>query len=136
MFLFDKIIEAENLLDYMDKRSLINQYKKAKSLLLNWDYKPVDFRKREPKDYNWYISTIHILSDNKSFNFVISMNTEKETDTPKSYLIEYKFKQSLIDTLNLEIKAKVKIIAYKYKKNITKKEFLIKGIINEIKKYP
>jgi ribosomal protein L20 len=44
-----KIIEREKLLDYLTKRNLLEQYKKAKEKILNKNYFSVDLKKRKPE---------------------------------------------------------------------------------------
>lgn len=47
--LIKKIIETKNVSDYLKKRNLIKQYKKAKNYLLDWKFNVVNFKLREPK---------------------------------------------------------------------------------------
>ncbi|MDQ7009860.1 MAG: hypothetical protein Q9M94_06205 [Candidatus Gracilibacteria bacterium] len=43
-----KIIEHKNTGSYIISHNLLNQYKKAKQLILDGNLKSVDFRKRRP----------------------------------------------------------------------------------------
>jgi len=43
-----KILEYKKVWDYIISHNLLNQYKKAKELILEWNLKTVDFKKRRP----------------------------------------------------------------------------------------
>jgi len=43
-----KIIEYKKVWNYIVSHNLLWQYKKAKSLILDWNLKSVDFKKRRP----------------------------------------------------------------------------------------
>lgn len=50
-----KIIETKEIVVYLTKRGLIEQYKKAKSYILNGFLQNVDFKPRQPKSSGiWY----------------------------------------------------------------------------------
>lgn len=44
----ENIIEHKNIVSYIHSHNLLQQYKKAKNKILNWDLKSVSFRKRRP----------------------------------------------------------------------------------------
>lgn len=48
------ILELDEIADYINKRNLLKQYKKAKEKILSWDLKSVFFKKRKPKNLNIY----------------------------------------------------------------------------------
>ena len=43
-----KILEHKKIADYIIKHNLLLQYKKAKKLILSWNLKAVNFKKRRP----------------------------------------------------------------------------------------
>jgi hypothetical protein len=43
-----EILEHKKVYNYIVSHNLLLQYKKAKNLILSWDLKSVDFRKRRP----------------------------------------------------------------------------------------
>jgi len=43
-----KIIEHKKIANYILTHNLLSQYKKAKKLILDWNLKSVDFKKRRP----------------------------------------------------------------------------------------
>ncbi len=47
--MISKILIDSGLILYLEKRNIGNQYKKAQEFLLNWNFKQVDFRIRQPK---------------------------------------------------------------------------------------
>jgi len=53
------IEEEREILEYLEKRNLLNQYKKAKKFLLIWNQKQVDFKIREPKNDQIYYFPIN-----------------------------------------------------------------------------
>ena len=44
----NEISEHKRILPYLLSRQILNQYKKAKTLLLNWELESVSFKKRQP----------------------------------------------------------------------------------------
>ena len=52
--MINKISELNKIYDYLEKRQLLNQYKKAKKYILEWNIKNVDLKYREPKEL-WII---------------------------------------------------------------------------------
>jgi len=44
----ERILEYKKVWDYIISHNLLNQYKKVKLLILSWNLKSVDFRKRRP----------------------------------------------------------------------------------------
>ena len=44
-----KIIEYKDIVDYLEKRNLLEKYKKAKNFLLSENSSMVDLKKRKPK---------------------------------------------------------------------------------------
>lgn len=49
------IIESKEVAQYLKKRGLLKQYKKAKTYLLLGNFQQIDFKKRKPKkDQIWY----------------------------------------------------------------------------------
>lgn len=51
----ENIEEESEILEYLTKRRLVKQYKKAKSFLLSWNMQQVHFKLREPrKDQVYY----------------------------------------------------------------------------------
>ena len=50
-----KIIERKDIVTYLEKRNLLEKYKKVKKFVLNGDFKLVDLKKRKPKkDEIWH----------------------------------------------------------------------------------
>ena len=47
--LFEEIVEEKDVLKYLMKRNLLEQYKKTKTYLLLWLFAKVNFWLREPK---------------------------------------------------------------------------------------
>ena len=47
--MINKILIAEDLIDFIEKRKLDNQYKKAKNYILKWLFRQVNLKLREPK---------------------------------------------------------------------------------------
>lgn len=60
--LIEKIEEEKDILEYLTKRNLLEQYKKAKKYLIIWNSKQIDFKIREPK-----IDEIYYFRINKQF---------------------------------------------------------------------
>ena len=54
-----KILISDKLIMFLEKRSLWKQYKKAKNFLLEWHFKLVDFKIREPKQAQVYYFKIN-----------------------------------------------------------------------------
>lgn len=53
MFFFTQVCEdSQSILDYLQKRNLLKQYKKAKAYILLGYFAKIDLRKREPKNEN------------------------------------------------------------------------------------
>ena len=46
--------ELKEVWDYVISRNLLEQYKKAKNFLVNWNLKIIDFKLRQPKKYKVY----------------------------------------------------------------------------------
>ena len=46
--MIEKVIEIEWILDYLQKRNLVKQYKKSKNYVLWWHLSSVYFKKRKP----------------------------------------------------------------------------------------
>ena len=55
----EKIYESEEVLEYLQKRNLVKQYKKAKNYILLWYFQNVDFKLREPKEDQIYYFRIN-----------------------------------------------------------------------------
>lgn len=53
------IKEERKVFLYLQKRNLINQYKKAKNYILAWDLQNVDFKLRKPKKDKIYYFKIN-----------------------------------------------------------------------------
>ena len=62
MILPKNILESEEILSYLWKRNIYNQYKKSKSYVLMWIWGWTDFKERHPK---W--SNIRSFRVNKQF---------------------------------------------------------------------
>lgn len=55
MIKISQVLIAPEALEYLTKRQLENQYKKAKIFILAWHFSNVDLKIREPKeDRIWY----------------------------------------------------------------------------------
>ena len=52
--MINRVIEIKGILEYLEKRNLVNQYKKAKNFLLDWKLDLIDFKKRKPKTSKIY----------------------------------------------------------------------------------
>jgi plasmid maintenance system killer protein len=59
MFEIGQILEERDVYEYLLKRGLLYQYKKAKSLLLLGNLRQVDFKKRQPKKDGIYYFRIN-----------------------------------------------------------------------------
>ncbi len=46
----NRILEKKEILSYLMKRNLLKQYKKSTKYILQWMWKSVDLKKREPKE--------------------------------------------------------------------------------------
>jgi len=55
----DEVLIAEDLINFLEKRNLWKQYKKSKQFLLEWHFKSVDFKIREPKKNKIYYFRIN-----------------------------------------------------------------------------
>lgn len=52
---FTKVLETDFVINFLKKKNLIKQYKKAKKYLVQWYIRQVDFKKRKPKfQWIWY----------------------------------------------------------------------------------
>jgi len=54
-----KVLISDDLIDFLQKRFLVAQYKKAKNFILNWYYKNVNLKIREPKKTKIYYFRIN-----------------------------------------------------------------------------
>lgn len=54
-----KILIDTKTIEYLEKRNLWKQFKKAKNLLLNWYFKSVDFKLKKPKEARVYYFRIN-----------------------------------------------------------------------------
>ena len=59
MFEISQILEEREVYEYLLKRGLLYQYKKAKGLLLLGNFQQVDFKKRQPKKDGIYYFRIN-----------------------------------------------------------------------------
>lgn len=51
----NNILEDECIFDYLEKRNLLNQYKKAKNFVLSWINTKSFFKEKQPKwSWIWY----------------------------------------------------------------------------------
>jgi len=57
--LIEKILETKDVLAYLNKRNLLQQYKKSKKYILLWLKKQVDFKLRNPKKLKIYYFRIN-----------------------------------------------------------------------------
>lgn len=64
MFIHTLLITSE-WIEYLEKRGLSKQYKKAKQYLLAWNYTHIDFALREPKK-----DRIYYFRVNKQFRVI------------------------------------------------------------------
>ncbi len=48
------VVEEKGVREYLEKRNIIKQYKKAKSNLENRNFLQISFKKRQPKSFNGY----------------------------------------------------------------------------------
>jgi len=53
------VYETREVFEYLEKRNLIKQYKKAKSYMLNWLYENINFKLRKPKSDKVYYFRIN-----------------------------------------------------------------------------
>lgn len=54
MLKINNILETKEVLDFLEKRLLIKQYKKSKSYILWWIFWKTDFKIRKPKEvWEW-----------------------------------------------------------------------------------
>lgn len=47
--MINKVLISDDLIGFLEKRNLVNQYKKTKEYILKWYFKQVDLKLREPK---------------------------------------------------------------------------------------
>jgi len=66
-----KVLISDDLINFLEKRFLVSQYKKAKTFILNWFYKNVDLKLREPKKDKIYYFRI-----NKQFRALAKLDWE------------------------------------------------------------
>lgn len=64
-----QVFETKEVIEYLSKRNLIKQYKKAKTYMINWLYENVDFKLRKPKEQKIYYFRI-----NKQFRALWKFN--------------------------------------------------------------
>ena len=77
--MINQIIITKKWIDYLEKRNLWNQYKKAKQYLLNWNFTQIKFWLRKPKS-EW----IYYFRINKQFR----VWWYKDWDTLKIFRID------------------------------------------------
>jgi len=65
MFNFSYILENKDVVVYLQKRWLTDQYKKSKQLLLSWILWKTDFKQRKPK--NLWIYSFRINQQFRAF---------------------------------------------------------------------
>ena len=54
MLHINKILETQEVFDFLEKRWLLKQYKKSKAYILAWIYGKTDFKLRKPKEkWEW-----------------------------------------------------------------------------------
>lgn len=71
MFNFWYILENKDVVIYLKKRWLVNQYKKSKQLLLSWMLWKTDFKQRKPKN-----SWVYSFRVNQQFRAFWKINSE------------------------------------------------------------
>lgn len=59
------IFETKDVVNFLNKRLLLKQYKKAKQFLISWDYKTTRFKERNPK-WSW----IYYFRINKQYRAI------------------------------------------------------------------
>jgi len=57
--MIEKVLISDDLIDFLEKRRLSEQYKKAKKYILKWLYKQVNLKLREPKKIGIYYFRIN-----------------------------------------------------------------------------
>lgn len=57
--MIEKVLISSNLIEYLEKGNLWDQYKKTKNYLLSWNYRQIDFKLREPKRNKIYYFRIN-----------------------------------------------------------------------------
>jgi len=77
--LIKKVLISEELLNYLEKRNLINQYKKIKKYILDWNFRQINLKLGEPKNEKIYYFRI-----NKQFRAFATI----EDETLKIYDID------------------------------------------------
>ena len=60
--MIDKVLISKKWIDYIEKRNLSLQYRKAKKYLLEWNFTQINFSIREPK-----VDKIYYFRINKQF---------------------------------------------------------------------
>ncbi|EKD29917.1 MAG: hypothetical protein ACD_78C00214G0003 [uncultured bacterium (gcode 4)] len=65
------VLETQKIVDFLEARNLVQQYKKSKKNLLSWNIKWLDFKERQPKK-----SWIWSFRINKQFRVFWSFDTE------------------------------------------------------------
>ncbi len=66
-----QVLISDDLIDFFEKRNLEKQYKKSKSYLLEWHYKQIRFKLRQPKK-DW----IYYFRINKQFRALCKLEWE------------------------------------------------------------
>jgi len=67
------IFENPKIINFLEKRNLLNQYKKSKNKLMSWDIGWLDFKERQPK---W--SKIYSFRINKQFRVIWFFDEEND----------------------------------------------------------
>ena len=57
--MISKILISDDLIEFIEKRNLINQYNKTKNYLLKWFFRQVNLKLREPKKDKIYYFRIN-----------------------------------------------------------------------------
>lgn len=50
MISISEIRESKKVIEYLEKRQLLDQYKKSKKMLLSWHLWKIDFKRRMPRN--------------------------------------------------------------------------------------
>lgn len=81
------IKETKEILEYLEKRQILKQYKKAKNFILSWNPELADLKLREPKEDKIYYFRI-----NKQFRglWFIKEKENKESWEKEKYLFVFK----------------------------------------------
>ncbi len=67
------IFENPKIINFLEKRNLLNQYKKSKNKLMSWEIGWLDFKERQPK---W--SKIYSFRINKQFRVIWFFDEEND----------------------------------------------------------